>query len=379
MSPNTIIVFGEDWGGHPSSTQHLISHRPSNWRVIWVNSLGLRHPTLSKHDLKRIFTKLVSIFRRTAPTPPSETEQQTNPPDVVLNPIALPWHGWLFIRWLNGYLLAAQLKKALQRTGAKQYYLWSSLPSAVSVWKRLKPIKSLYYCCDDFSGLTGVDHKWVSHLEHELAEQASEIIVTNKALAQRFPQDKTHYLPHGVDFKWFSQSHQTPNDLPASPVAGYYGSVANWLDQSLLAKVALALPNWNFAFVGPVSCDISALEKIPNIHFLGTKPHKQLASYARNWDVSLIPFLDTPQIRGCNPLKLREYLATGNPILSTPFPEADNFSDCIQIATGSASWVSYLKSDPQIAPSANAAEAKQQAVKPFSWDTIAQQAFEIIR
>jgi len=44
MSTRDLIVFGEDWGSHPSSTQHIVSHLAANRRVLWVNSLGLRRP-----------------------------------------------------------------------------------------------------------------------------------------------------------------------------------------------------------------------------------------------------------------------------------------------------------------------------------------------
>ena len=52
-----LIVFGEDWGAHPSSTQHLISRIALNGPVIWVNSIGMRRPRFSARDLKRVWTK----------------------------------------------------------------------------------------------------------------------------------------------------------------------------------------------------------------------------------------------------------------------------------------------------------------------------------
>ena len=61
-------------------------------------------------------------------------------------------------------------------------------------------------------------------------------------------------------------------------------------------------------------------------------PHEELIQYAANWQVSLIPFVDNEQIRACNPLKLREYLAIGHPILSTQYPAVMPFRDCIYVA-----------------------------------------------
>ena len=53
-----IVVFGEDFGGLPSSTQHLIKHLAKNHRILWVNSIGLRQPTPTTKDAKRLVAKL---------------------------------------------------------------------------------------------------------------------------------------------------------------------------------------------------------------------------------------------------------------------------------------------------------------------------------
>ena len=39
-----LVVLGEDWGQHPSSTQHLIKRLLPDYQVLWVNSIGLRRP-----------------------------------------------------------------------------------------------------------------------------------------------------------------------------------------------------------------------------------------------------------------------------------------------------------------------------------------------
>ena len=33
-----LVVFGEDWGGLPSSTQHLMRHLAGERRILWVNA-----------------------------------------------------------------------------------------------------------------------------------------------------------------------------------------------------------------------------------------------------------------------------------------------------------------------------------------------------
>ena len=62
------------------------------------------------------------------------------------------------------------------------------------------------------------------------------------------------------------------------------------------------------------------LKKYRNVTLLGARAHRQLPCYSQHWDVSLLPFIDSPMVRACNPMKLREYLAAGRPIVSTPIP-----------------------------------------------------------
>jgi hypothetical protein len=59
-----LVVFGEDWGSHPSSTQHIVSILGESRQVIWINSIGLRKPRLNFKDLGRIFNKLHYLQKR---------------------------------------------------------------------------------------------------------------------------------------------------------------------------------------------------------------------------------------------------------------------------------------------------------------------------
>ena len=84
-----LIVFGEDWGGLPSSTQHLISHLMKRHRVIWVNSIGMRSPQLSFRDIKRVWQKMMAVFKHTGKSAQMPSEQI---PPVIINPKVLPFH-----------------------------------------------------------------------------------------------------------------------------------------------------------------------------------------------------------------------------------------------------------------------------------------------
>jgi hypothetical protein len=62
--PRGIVAFAEDWGGLPSSTQHIVGRLARDRDVVWVNSIGMRRPRLDARDLKRLVAKASALARR---------------------------------------------------------------------------------------------------------------------------------------------------------------------------------------------------------------------------------------------------------------------------------------------------------------------------
>lgn len=318
-----LIVFGEDWGAHPSSTMHLVSHMKGAGRVVWVNSIGLRRPRLSWHDLGRVWRKLGAALRRGRPA--VQPRQSAPPPGPVIQPLVLPMAANPVLRRLNRALLARSVGGAARAAGLVRPVVWMSLPSAVDAIGALDEAAVVYYAGDDFGALAGVDHARCLAMEAELAARADLILAASPTIAARFPGARTHVLPHGVDLGLFTTPAPRAADLPEGLVAGYYGTLASWLDFGLIARTARRLPDWRFVFIGTLASDVAAedlalLKGEPNIILLGPRPHAALPGYSQHWTAGLIPFRDNAQIRASNPLKLREYLAAGQPVVATPFP-----------------------------------------------------------
>lgn len=262
---------------------------------------------------------------------PEQTPSEQTPP-IIINPKVIPFHQFKWVRRLNKRLLLKDINRAIEQEGFDRIILWLSLPNAVDMVGSLNEQASIYYCGDDFEGLDGVDHKMVKPLEQELAEKVDLILVVSKTLARKFTHPNTIILPHGVDYPLFSSLTDRPHDLPENgPIAGFYGSISAWLDTDILVQSAIALPSWQFVFIGDIKTDVSSLQALPNVHFLGARPHHLLPSYIQHWNVALLPFRNNKQIAACNPLKLREYLASGTPIASTSFPAAGEYENLVAI------------------------------------------------
>ncbi len=340
-----LIVFGEDWGRHPSSTLHIITRLAKNRDIIWINSIGLRRPRFNASDLSRVFNKLSRMMSASQQT----TEHHALPPRMsIISPRAISWPGNAFAAMFNRFSISRQIKAELARRDLKNPIIWTSLPSAIDVIDDLSlspcgrglgegynktntPI--LYYCGDDFGALEGVDHAPIKIMEAKLASKANVILAASDVLAKQFSTAKTILMPHGVDLDLFQMPMARPEDLPKTgKIAGFYGSLSSWIDGEAIAKTAKLMPEWTFVLIGSVRTDVSCLTTLTNVKLLGEKPHHELPAYVQHWNVSLLPFKNTTQIQACNPLKLREYLSVGTPIVSTHFQALEPYSDLIEIA-----------------------------------------------
>ncbi|MCP4322947.1 MAG: glycosyltransferase family 1 protein [Psychromonas sp.] len=372
-----LIVFAEDWGALPSSTQHLIKQLAKTRKVVWINSIGLRQPTLSLRDVKRLWDKLTASKVQQCGNLQTSDEQltATNSDFYIVNPRTIPAPRSLFARYIAQKLLLLQLKPVLKKAKLNSPILWTSLPTAVDFSGSFNEVALVYYCGDDFSGLAGVDHKTVAERENELVAKADLILAASNKLVSNFPAENTQLLTHGVDYTLFSTTSKRATDLPndGKPIAGFYGSISAWLDIKLLHDTIVKMPHWHFVFIGKAVVDLSALTVLDNVIFLGERPHQQLPSYSQHWTASLLPFVNNAQIQACNPLKLKEYLAAGTPIISTYFAAIKPYRGLVQIADSSEAMVEALTASEQLHTIKQFPDALRSKVKAKSWSARAQQ------
>lgn len=325
-----FIVFGEDWQSHPSSTQHLFKQLAKQHQVIWINSIGMRKPTFRLIDLKRVFNKLKSLFLSKRSSPNAKTTDHSLNLDLTAHTLAvLPWHDNLIVRLYNKWIFN---KKGF--IGDEPIVYWLSVPTAISLISPREQDKVIYYCGDDFSALAGVDHKMVAPFESELIKKADTIYVVSERLGNKMPKSKVKMLSHGVDLALFTTQTAKASELEqiSKPIIGFYGSLNAWLDKALLLTLAKERPEYQLVLIGHLIEDFSELLKLENVTHIKAVEHHRLASFSQHWQVSILPFVDNEQIRSCDPLKLKEYIATGTPIVTTRFAAVNPYREIILIA-----------------------------------------------
>ncbi len=329
-----IIVFSDEWFGLPFSCKHLLQHFLPDHPLIWVETIGLRSPGLNIYDIKRGIKKIVGWTTR------ANNNFEIIPENLhIIDPLQIPYNHIELVRLANKKLLLRSLNHFSKRIPGKERIIISTWPFVGNLIGRLGEKLSIYYRVDDFSEFPGVRKESILKLEKELIDNVDMVVVTAENLGEFGGGEKEiHYLPHGVDYDHFSVSTGDDTDesgvarIPA-PRIGFFGLFNEWIDLALLEEIALKEPNWSFVFIGPTQIPPSELPQLPNIHFLGPIPYKQLPQAAQHFNVGLIPFKINALTLKVNPLKLIEYLSLGLPVVSTPLPEVLKYKEHVEIAS----------------------------------------------
>jgi hypothetical protein len=310
-------VIADDWGAHPSTTQHLVLNLPPEDAVVWVDSIGMRPPALSWRDLRRLGSKLAGFARAGGEPAP------LYPPSLRgfahVSPKVLPWHLSPLARRVNAASLRRSVARGMRQLGIGEPVLLTADPVVVVYADALPHSKLAYLRLDDYSLYPGVDRKLVEQTEARMFERADAIIATATALLPGgAAARKAHYVPQGVRTEAFA-------DVPLEPararVLGFFGTLSNWLDYALIEALAERVPDWRLDFVGNVEVLPARTRSLPNARFLPAVPFRQLPELMRDWAAAWIPFQLNELTQAVNPLKVREYLAAGLPTHCTPLPE----------------------------------------------------------
>lgn len=364
-----FVVFSDDWGRHPSSCQHLFRRLARRNRVLWVNTIGTRSPTLSRSDLARAWQKLREWTRPSAPGEPDERVQ-------VIRPFMTPWDRVRPLRRANARLLRRAVSRAMALAGLERVVLVTTIPNAAGVVGRLGETLSVYYCVDEFSEWPGADRRALLEMEGDLLRRVDLVVATSETLfeAKSAVHQRVRLLPHGVDWERFRAGE---GEAPAAlgvlprPRVGYAGLVDARLDTARIADLARAMPEAAFVLVGPRQLPAGELDRMPNVHFLPPVAYGNVPAVLAALDVGFLPYLENPLTERMNPLKLRELLASGLPVVATPLPEVKRYGAEVRLARSREEWVGAVRD--ALAEGRSRSAARAESVRAEGWQSRAEQ------
>jgi glycosyltransferase involved in cell wall biosynthesis len=326
MRDQNIICFAKDWTEDPTSNNHVMRLLARNNRVLWLNSIAARTPTFSSgRDLGKMARKLRSF---------TKGYREVLPNLFVYTPIVLPFPHSRAAQHVNRQILKATVGLLRRRLGMRDFQLWTFLPTSVEYVDDLGASLLVYYCTDEFSQFSYLDRERIIEQETRLLRKADIVFATAHSLVESKGRynPNTHLASHGVDHEHFARALDDTTPVAAElkslkgPVLGFFGLVQDWIDVDLMAWLAEQRPGWNVVVIGKSMVDLSTLRRLPNVTILDRRPYEALPSYCKAFSVGLIPFRINELTSHVNPIKLREYLSAGLPVVSTDLPEVRHYA-----------------------------------------------------
>lgn len=366
--PPAILYFGNDWFAENRTSSHQIARfLAKRYKVYYVECPGLRAPKGSGRDLLKIWRKVRRFLQGAKPTPEKL---------MVLTLFQIPLHRFALVRAFNRFLILRTLRRLIRREQIERPILWFMIPHLGMVIGRLGERLSVYYCIDDYAALPDVNPEAVRLMDEESTRKASLVFVASDTLleAKRRLNTRTYSSPHGVDFTHFARAQDGTLPIPADtadlprPVIGFFGLIERWIALDLVDYLAEQRPGWTILMIGRVAVPEDAVPRRPNVHFIGKRTYDSLPAYGKQFDAAIIPYHLTQQVIHANPIKLREYLAMGKPIVSVSTPEIDKYKDVVEIAHTREEFLAKLDKVLARPPAPEEIKRRMDRVEPESWE-----------
>ena len=328
-----IICFGgEDWWYHNRGHYDMQMMRELSKvvPVLYVNSIGMRVPSVGEGAmfLKRVLRKLKSLKRGLV---------KVREGFWVASPLVAPAG---MGAGLNRWALARQVRFCARRAGMRRPLVWVACPPGAEVVDRLGAAGVVYQRTDRFEAFHGVNPARIKGFDVFLKDRADLTLFCSSWLMGQEQAEcrSAEFIDHGCDYEAFAAAGQDPTSEPADmqpiarPRVGFIGGIdSHTFDPALFTEVAAGLPDMQFVLVGGCSFPDDWVS-LPNVRLLGRRPYEEVPGYMAACDALIMPWNRNEWIQACNPVKLKEYLAVGRPIVSTPFPELSRFEGLLEVA-----------------------------------------------
>lgn len=320
LAGESIVCFaGEDWWyHHPHSKNHILKRLAQHNRVLFVNSITMGLPSVRSPDFfQKIRRKLRSYFRWLRKAPEGLW---------VMTPINLPFYGSSLMRALNRLLLVFQLRLVMLLLNLQRPIVWVAIPTAADIVGALGGKLLAYQVSDKYDSNedSALSRDIIRRMDARLKQRAAVVMYSGRKLYEEADPRHRYFLEQAVDYDRFAKR---PAGAPADiaeiprPVLGYVGAADFYtMDVPLIEHVARVRRDWHWVFIGSKSNVVQL--SAPNIHFLGPKPYGELPRYYNHIDVCVLPWVQHNTFTNYgSAIKVREYLATGKPVVISPLYE----------------------------------------------------------
>ncbi|HFP9402814.1 TPA: glycosyltransferase [Raoultella planticola] len=345
-----IVLSTADWDNPFWTNKQHVSMELSKrgHRVLYIESLGLRQPSINKKDLTRIFKRLIKGIK-----PPRKVRDNI----WVWSPISIPFNKFALIRKLNKLLLTSLLYLWSWKLKFNKPILWTYNPLTDRFLNLKKFDYIVYHCVDEIKAQPGMPVEILDAAEKELVQNANITFVTSPTLlnTRKRWSDEVYYFSNVADYEHFSKACDESLSVPVDigtikkPILGFIGAISSYkVDFELLIHIADSCPDVSIVLIGDIgegdpSTNAEKLRMRDNIHILGARPYAVLPAYLKAFDVALLPNNINEYTASMFPMKFFEYLSAGKNVVSVDLASIQEFSDYLKIAQGNDDFVIKIK------------------------------------
>jgi glycosyltransferase involved in cell wall biosynthesis len=287
--------------------------------------------------------------------------------------------------WLRRWLSRRRLQQAhrlLRDRGCSKIVLYLWRPEFSDSLTLVDHQLSCYHIDDEYS-FSPLERE-LDATEVQLTRTVDQVFIHSPAMMERKGKlnPNTQFVPNGVDYEKYATPTAEPAELHSipKPRIGYTGNLKRMLDWRLLLELSTMHPEWSFVLVGRMQPHLEVrevqveLSRCQNIYLIGPQPSESIPSFVQHLDVCIMPYMLDGYTKYIYPLKLHEYLASGNPVVGSPIPALQAFRDVVLLANGSQEWSGMLTR--ALSPQENTSErriARQQVAARYDWDLLVEE------
>ncbi len=375
MEKSFLCFGGEDWWYHNRAhiDMQLMRRFARIGAAVYVNSIIMRKPEITggKGFTERLIRKGKSILRGL---------KESGEGFWVYSPFTMPVHHVLWAKPVNEVILRYQIRRIMRKLSLNMPVVWVACPAACNTAIKMKKKRLVYQRTDRYEDDPHVDREVILEYDKKLKSQADVTVYVNKTMFEQESGEcrKAFFLDHGVDYEMFASAEKDTN-IPEEmaglkkPIVGYFGKVADHkLNVEFIHKIAELLPDCTFVFVGYATQECRDIFTKDNIRIIPQQPYQRVPHYGKCFDVAMLPWRVNKWTEAANPIKLKEYLALGKPVVSTPaFTELNEYLDVVYDAGTPEDFARCIKKAlSEDCP--GLVEKRRKKVASASWDSKAE-------
>lgn len=350
-----------------TNKQHLARELARYMPVSYVESFGLRQPTLRLMDVRRILGRLRSRVKPSAPS------HGTGGVEIV-HPIVIPFHGVAPVRRVNKHLVGR-----LPIEGGHDTVLWTFSPLTYGLEDRFA--RTVYHSVDLLHTQPGVPRAVCLAAEASLLAKADAVIASSSGVRDHLRsvgRDNVLLWENVADTALFEAAREERQ--PCAVFAGHL--TAAKVDFNLLRSLAKA--GVHIILAGPTSIDGTSTQRemkelfsCPGIEYVGNLVPAELARLLASSMVGLIPYRLSEHTAGIFPMKVYEYLAAGLRVVSTSLPSLEQTASSDVVLADGDEFVSAVCEGIETWSEQAAAQRRTMA-RSHSWQARGEQALALI-